>query len=169
MTYITHKQLHERPGARELAQIASDEHKPMVPYELMELSLLSQDRSTYTPEQIVFADEALARIDDAVADATGLIDGYLRKAGYALPLSPVPRLVSVWCRAIGRYFLHQHRRSLESDDTIVRDYKDALKLLQQVANGDLSLGIDDEVVEVGLGMPLISKGRCNVRNALKDF
>lgn len=169
MAYITHQQLHERPGARELAQIASDEHQPMVPYELMELSLLAQDRSAYTPEQIALADEALTRIDDAVTDAGGLIDGYLRKAGYALPLSPVPRLVTVWCRAIARYYLHQHRRSLESDDTIVRDYKDALRLLREVANGDLSLGIDDDVVSTGAGMPLFRKGRCKVRKALKDY
>jgi phage gp36-like protein len=169
MPYITHQQLHERPGARELSEVASDEHKPMVAYELMELTLLSGDRSDYSSDDIALADEALARIDDAVTDAGGLIDGYLRKGGYTLPVSPVPRLLTVWCRAIARYFLHQHRRALESNDTIVRDYRDALKLLQQVADGKLGIGADDNTVEIGIGEPLIKAGCRPVRDALRDF
>lgn len=169
MPYVTHQQLHERPGSRELAEVASDEHQAMVPYALMELTLLGGDRESFEPEQIALADEALQRIDDAVADADGLIDGYLRKRGYPIPLSPVPRIVTVWSRAIARYFLHKNRGRLESDDTIVRDYKDALKLLQQVADGKLSLGADDEVVETGVGMPIFKKGCTPVRDALKDF
>ena len=51
----------------------------------------------------------------------------------------------------------------------MRDYKDALRLLREVANGDLSLGIDDDVVSTGAGMPLFRKGRCKVRKALKDY
>lgn len=169
MAYITHQQLLDRPGSRELAEVASDEAKDMVPYELMALTLTGGDRSDFEDEQIVDADAALARIDDAVADADGVIDGYLRKAGYPLPLSPVPRLVVVWCRAITRYFLHKNRRSLESDDIIVRDYKDALRLLEQAAAGKLSLGADDQVAETGAGMPQVTKGSSRLRDALRDF
>jgi phage gp36-like protein len=169
MAYITHQQLLDRPGSRELAEVASNEDGDMVPYELMALTLSGADRSAFEPEQIADADEALARIDDAVADADGVIDGYLRKGGYTLPLDPVPRLVVVWCRAISRYYLHKNRGRLESDDTVVRDYKDALRLLEQAASGKLSLGADDEVVEIGAGMPQFTKGSCRVRNALKDY
>jgi phage gp36-like protein len=169
MSYVTHAQLAERPGARELAQVASDEHQPLVPYELMEQTLQAADRSAWTPEQIALADQALQRVDDAVADADGLIDGFLRQRGYPLPLSPVHRLVTVWSRAISRYNLHKHRRTLESDDTIVRDYRDALKLLQQVADGKLSLGAADELAESGVGKPLIKRGCTPVRDALRDY
>lgn len=169
MAYITHQQLLDRPGSRELAEVASNEDGDMVPYELMALTLSGGDRSAFEREQIADADEALARIDDAVADADGVIDGYLRKGGYTLPLAPVPRLVVVWCRAISRYYLHKNRGRLESDDTIVRDYKDALRLLEQAASGKLSLGADDDVVEVGIGMPQFTKGSCRVRQALKDY
>ncbi len=169
MAYITHQQLLDRPGSRELAEVASSEDKDMVPYELMALTLTGGDRSDFEDEQIVDADAALARIDDAVADADGVIDGCLRKAGYSLPLNPVPRLVVVWCRAIARYYLHKNRRSIESDDIIVRDYKDALRLLEQTASGKLSLGIDDEVVETGAGMPQVTKGSSRLRDALRDF
>lgn len=169
MAYITHQQLLDRPGSRELAEVASDEAKDMVPYELMALTLSGGDRSAFDEEQIAEADAALARIDDAVADADGVIDGYLRKAGYSLPLVPVPRLVIVWSRAITRYYLHKNRRSLESDDMIVRDYKDALRLLEQTASGKLSLGADDEVVETGAGMPQVTAGSSRMRYALRDF
>lgn len=169
MPYITHQQLLERPGSRELAEVASDEAKAMVPYELMALTLSGGDRSAFEAEQIADADEALARIDDAVADADGVIDGYLRMSNYSLPLDPVPRLVVVWSRAITRYYLHKNRRSLESDDIIVRDYKDALRLLEQTVSGKLSLGVGDEVVETGAGSPLISKGSSRVRDALRDY
>lgn len=169
MAYVTHPQLAERPGARELAQVASDEHQPLVAYELMELTLLAGDRSAFTADQIAAADGALQRIDDAVADADGLIDGYLRKAAYPLPLSPVHRLVTVWSRSITRYYLHRNRRSLESDDVIVRDYRDALKLLQQLVDGKLSLGADDDVAQSGVGSPLIKKGCTPVRDALRDY
>jgi phage gp36-like protein len=169
MAYITHQQLLDRPGSRELAEVASNEDGDMVPYELMALTLNGGDRSAFDVEQIADADAALARIDDAIADADGVIDGYLRKAGYTLPLDPVPRLVVVWCRAIARYYLHKNRRSLESDDIIVRDYKDALSLLQQTVSGKLSLGADDEVVETGAGMPQVTKGSSRVRDAMKDY
>jgi phage gp36-like protein len=169
MAYITHQQLLDRPGSRELAEVASNEDGDMVPYELMALTLNGGDRSAFDVEQIADADAALARIDDAIADADGVIDGYLRIAGYSLLLVPVPRLVVVWSRAITRYYLHKNRRSLESDDIIVRDYKDAQRLLEQTASGKLSLGADDEVIDTGVGMPQVSKGSSRVRDAMKDY
>jgi phage gp36-like protein len=169
MPYITHQQLLDRPGSRELAEVASNEDGDMVPYELMALTLSGGDRSAFDVEQIADADAALARIDDAIADADGVIDGYLRIAGYSLLLVPVPRLVVVWSRAITRYYLHKNRRSLESDDIIVRDYKDAQRLLEQTASGKLSLGADDEVIDTGVGMPQVSKGSSRVRDAMKDY
>lgn len=166
MAYVTHQQLAERPGARELAQVASDEHQPLVPDELMELTLLGQPRDSWPPEQVQQADSALERIDDAVADADGLIDGFLRQRGYALPMQPVPRLVVAWSRAISRYYLHRNRQSLESNDPIVRDYRDALKLLQQVADGKLSLGVDDSMA---LGTAQAGRPCRLIRDALEDF
>lgn len=168
MPYINYVQLHDSPGARELAEVASDEHQPMVPYELMELSLLGDDRSAFSAEQIALADEALARIDEAIADAQGLIDGFLQLRNLTLPITPVPRLLTLWCRAITRYFLHKHR-PLENDSTIVRDYKDALKLLQQVADGKLALGVQEAVAEGATTMPLVKVGSYRVRNALNDY
>lgn len=145
--YVTPAQLSERPGARELAQVASDAHRRVVDYELMGLTLLGGDREAYCDEDVAGADAALARIIEAISDADGLINGFLVKRDYVLPLDPIPRLVTAWSRDITRYLLHKDRLSAESTDPVVRNYKDAMKQLQQVADGKLSLGNDDPIAQ----------------------
>lgn len=143
--YLAHADLVERPGVRELAEVASDQHGQMVPYELMEQTLLLADRSDWSAADIALADKALTRIDDAVTRASDLIDGYLVRR-YELPLAlPVPGLVMEWCRQISRYYLHQHRLSDEKTDPVARDYRDALKFLQQLVEGKFFLGFNDPV------------------------
>lgn len=145
MPYITHADLAESPGALELSEVASDEHRPMVPAELLDAVLRGADVSTWLDEDVQAAQRALERIDAAVRDACSLIDGYLAKRGYALPLSPVHPLVSAWARGIARYLLHKNRTALESKDPIARGYNDAVRLLQQTADGKFSLGAQDAV------------------------
>ncbi|WP_420598636.1 gp436 family protein [Neptuniibacter sp.] len=167
--YITHAQLNERPGARELSEVATPEHESLVDYDLMEASLTGADTSAWTAPEIVVANEALQRIDAAVVDATSLIDGFLNQRGY-LPLDPVPGIVTSWARAIVRYQLHQNRISDEKDP-IVRDYKDALKLLQLTADGKFSLGADDAVVNEANDAEIMIESESSVfnRNELNRF
>lgn len=149
MAYIDPTDLAERPGARELAQVATAEHRPIVDTELMDATLRGGDRSKWPAADQADADVAMDRVLDAVAEADALIDGFLAKRGYTLPLAPVPKLVTGWSRAIARYLLHKSRISLESNDPIVRDYRDALRLLQLTADGKFSLGADDVVATGG--------------------
>lgn len=145
MNYITLIDLAERPGARELAQVASSEHEAMVVYELMEASLRGDDRSAWDSDDVAQADIAIARIEEAVAEAESIIDGNLAVRNYPLPLSPVPKLVTGWTRDIARYLLHKDRISDEKSDPIARAYRDAMKLLAQTANGTFSLGANDPI------------------------
>ena len=151
MAYITPIDLAERPGARELAQVATPEDKHVADTALMDATLRGGDRSAWSAADQADADAAMARIKDAVSEADSLIDGFLAKRGYALPLAPVPKLVTGWSRSIARYFLHKSRISMETNDPIVRDYRDALKLLQLTADGKFSLGADDVVATGGSG------------------
>ena len=148
MAYISHQALAERPGARELAQVATAAHLAMVDPVLMELTLLGASRTGWGVDQIAAADDALARIDDTVTAADGVINGFLVRRGYTVPITPVPALVSTWSRDITRYLLHKDRLSSEGTDPIVRAYKDALALLQQLAAGKFSLGAGDPIVGV---------------------
>lgn len=141
--YITLVQLAERPGAQELAQVASTSYQAIVADALMEATLRGTDRSAWTTEQIGFADGALARINDAIQDAEGTINGFLRKRGYAVPLDPAPAILSTWARAITRYLLHKDNITDERTNPVARDYRDTMRLLQLVAEGKFSLGTDD--------------------------
>lgn len=140
--YVTLLQLSEMPGALELAQVASDKHGALVDAALLELTLHDGDRSAYTADEIAAADRARERIEQASTEADALIDGYLGKR-YTLPLAAPPGILTTWARAIVRYKLHGDRMSTETNDPIVRDYRDALKFLEQIAAGKFSLGIED--------------------------
>lgn len=145
MRYVTLPQLAELPGALELSQVATDRHAAsLVDAELMELTLLDGDRSAYEAEAIAAADQAKARIEQASAEADDLCDGYIGKR-YRLPLASVPGILTTWARAITRYKLHSagDRRGREDNDPVVRDYRDAIRFLQQVAEGKFSLGLED--------------------------
>lgn len=148
MAYVTPAQLAENPGALELAQVASDPGSPVVDTDLMALTLRGGDRSAYTAPEIAAADAAALRIDQASDGADSLIDGYLGKR-YPLPLANAPGLLAVWARAIVRYTLHKDRITDDRSDPVARDYRDAMKLLEQVAVGKFSLGLDDPTLTAG--------------------
>ena len=75
-------------------------------------------------------------MDRALTDATGLIDGYV-SGRYSLPLASTPSLLRKLCLDIARYGLGHYGKE---DDARMR-YDDALRQLQQIANGTLSLGL----------------------------
>ncbi len=145
MPYVSLIQLAEAPGALELAQIASDEHQPIVDAELMELTLRAGNRSAYSAEQIAAADAAKARIEQISSETDQQIDGYLRFR-YTLPLSPMSPLLAVWARSIVRYRLHKNLGGDDRSNPVVRDYRDALKFLAEVRDGRFSLGANDTTV-----------------------
>lgn len=145
MNYITLTELADRPGSRELAQVATAEHKPVVDSELMDATLRGLDRSAWSDDDVAVADEAALRITEAVDEAESLIDGRLAVRAYPLPLLPVPKLVTGWTRDIARYLLHKDRISDSRTDPIARAYSDAMKLLQQVADGSFHLGAADPI------------------------
>lgn len=76
-------------------------------------------------------------LERALADADAEVDARLQ-ARYALPLASVPRLlVNIACD-ITRYRLMDDRAT----DQVTRRYDDAIKLLDRIAKGQLSLGLD---------------------------
>ncbi len=150
--YITPIELAERPGAREIAQVASQPSQAVRDDALMDATLRGADRSAWTPEQIAAADLALQRVNDAIAEAGALIDGFIVQRGYTLPLVLPPasagkNVLTSWGRAITRYLLNQHRITDEAKDPVVRDYRDAMKMLGLLAQGKFSLGAADPAAD----------------------
>ena len=75
-------------------------------------------------------------VSNACAEATSLIDGYLR-ARYTLPLTTVPDVLKKWACDIARFYLWDDRAG---EGTPVREaYKDAVKQLEAVAKGTFAL------------------------------
>ncbi|WP_313569934.1 phage protein Gp36 family protein [Comamonas terrigena] len=156
MAYITTTELAERPGAREIAQVASLQHQMVNDYALMDATLRGADRSNWSQEQQDTADLALARVLDAVNESAAVIDGFLVQRGYALPLQLTPTstgksLLTAWSRAITRYLLNQNRVMDASKDPVVRDYQDAMRMLGLLAQGKLSLGAGDPEAAAAVG------------------
>ena len=172
--YCTPLQLADAKLSRELAQVATPERESIVDDALMEATLRGEDRSAFGAPAIAVADAALAHIETALANADGVIDGYLRirkPVPYVVPLSPVPEVVAVWARWIARYLLHKDRiGTTEQQDPVVRDYKEALRFLQLVADGRFSLGADDPLPPAGAGMPEVcAPERLFTHETLRDY
>lgn len=161
--YVTLAQLADRPGARELAQLVSDAMQgAVVDPALFDATLRGADRSAYSPAEIAAADAAAARVVEAVEDATARIDGFLGQRGYQLPLSPVPRIVAGWCRDITHYLLSGSRPTDDRSDPIVRGYRDAMRLLEQLAAGKFSLGGDDPMAVGQADLAVEVSGRTRI-------
>lgn len=172
--YVTLAQLADAKLTRELAQVATPDSAPVIDDALMEASLRGEDRSTWSPDQIALADDALVHITGAVTAADAVIDGFLRNrkpVAYTVPLDPVPGIVSVWSRWIARYLLHKDRvGTAEATDPVVRDYKEALRFLQLTADGKFALGADDPLPPPGAGMPqACAPERVFTGDTLRDF
>jgi phage gp36-like protein len=76
-----------------------------------------------------------ARVDQAIADADALIDAYL--AGrVALPLDPVPAILTRIAGVIARYTLYDDAMP----DVVEDQYQAAIKFLEAVASGKATLG-----------------------------
>ncbi|UYZ84287.1 DUF1320 domain-containing protein [Entomomonas sp. E2T0] len=170
MAYVQLNDLAEQPGATELSQVATPIRYSAVDYDLLDAMLRGRDTSGWPADEVEIAQLVIAVIVEARTDADGVIDGFLAKRGYKLPLIKVFPLVVHWSRVITRYFLHKNRQALESNDPIVRDYKDALKFLQMVAEGKFSLGEDDTLTPPNSAAPkTCHPPRVFTTESLKDY
>ncbi|WP_411387672.1 gp436 family protein [Pseudomonas aeruginosa] len=169
--YITLPELAERPGAEELSQAATPRPLQAVDSELLDALLRGLPVDRWTPEEIEVGHATVEVINSAVSDAQGYIDGFLQRRGYSLPLAKRYGVVTGWTRAIARYLLHQDRLGPGAEkDPIVRDYRDALKFLQLIAEGKFSLGPDDPLTPPGSGVPQVSAPpRTFSHDTLKDY
>ena len=110
--YVTPAQLAEKPGATEISQVATSEHAAaLVDPALMLATLRGESRDAWEPGEIAEADEALARVNQAIDETDALVDAYIRKRVTAVPVLPVPSILTRIARAIVRYELHRHRIS----------------------------------------------------------
>jgi phage gp36-like protein len=81
-------------------------------------------------------------IDQALTDASAVVDGYL-SGRYEIPLTPVPPILVGYTCDLARYNLYPDAELSETNPVRARQ-RDAIKFLQFVGEGKLSLGIHPE-------------------------
>lgn len=151
--YLTALQLLDRFDARELAQIAVPASMPRIDPALLRAVVEGEDVSEWPADEVAAAQAAQGRVDDAITDAAQEVDGYLAQR-YPLPIEPVPSLLTRVTANIARFNLHDD----SATDEIRKRYEDSIRTLKAVANGQMSLGIDDPSPARGAG-PTATKTR----------
>lgn len=81
-------------------------------------------------------------IDLAIANAGSEIEGYI-SARYPVPLSSVPPIIRKLAVDIAVYNLFSRKWSVEEDNNLARRYKNAVALLQRIAEGKVLLGVSE--------------------------
>lgn len=136
--YLTRVDLLERVSTKELAELATRDHHPVVDVSLLDAVMRGDPTDGYTAAEIAIAIDARTRIDRALADAAALIDGYL-KARYALPLITVPTVLKRVACDVTRYYLMDQRAT----DEVRQRYEAQVKLLAAIERGQFSLGAEE--------------------------
>lgn len=115
-------------------------------------------------------DAATGEIDQAVvsralADTDAMINGFLR--AYRLPLTLVPPMLVDLAQVIAIYKLHR----FEPDPKIRDDYKDALRLLDRIADGTVRLPIEggEPAGAGGTGIMITDRERPLTEANMKGF
>lgn len=129
MAYCTRQDLERRYGERELIQ------------------LTDRDGSAGAVVDAV--------LEEAIADAAAEIDGYLTDGGYALPLDPVPYLLTRRACSLTRFHLYDDLRP----DTVREDAERARSWLERVATGAVRLALADGRAGTGAGAVEMAGGR----------
>lgn len=105
-------------------------------------------------------------IERALEDANVVIDGFL-DGRYPLPLATVPRVLVRLATSLARYHLEEGCAT----DRINDDYKGALKMLEKIGKGELSLGLstEGERPEPGASAEIVSGGHVFARRRSRGF
>lgn len=82
-----------------------------------------------------------ARVAEAIANADSLIDGFCG-GRYSVPFSQPPALIRNISIRLAIYYLHERRGRIS--DKLERSYDAQLKLLKQLSDGTISLGVQPE-------------------------
>ncbi|HFF3748008.1 TPA: gp436 family protein [Klebsiella pneumoniae] len=98
------------------------------------LQLSNDDPAADAPDEAVIA--------SVVAEMEDLVDGYMR-GRYTLPFDPVPTVLRGAALSLIRYELYARRPEGAIPDAVTDARKHAIKLLETIRDGLITLGIAD--------------------------
>lgn len=110
-----------------------------------------------------------ARIEEAINDADSEINGYLQKR-YPLPLPSTPPVIKKLSKDIALYNLFS-RKGIDknsTDEIILDRYKYAVRFLENLSKGQVSLGIETQVKST-IEISISSNRKLFSRNSLRGM
>lgn len=114
-----------------MSYISAGELKTLVPEHVM--TQLSDDNADGSSDALM--------INVIIAEACETVDGFLR-GRYQLPFRKTPTVISSIAKQIARYKLYERRpEGFDLPETVRNGYTDALKMLKQIQDGILTLGV----------------------------
>ncbi len=143
-----------------MAYCTLDDLENMIPEAV--LIQLTDDAGTDTVDQ--------GAIDDAIAQADAEIDSYCGTR-YAVPFATVPDVVKKASVDIAIYNLYS-RRVEEIPQTRTDRYKNAVRLLEAISKGTISIGVDPAPAEASQGLAESNRpvsDRTFTRDKLRGF
>lgn len=85
-----------------------------------------------------------SNLTDAIASADSMIDSYLASASITTPLATAPKIIMECSLKIAMYLLQARVQYIDRPEWVKTDYDDTIKYLESVANGKVTLDIDDD-------------------------
>lgn len=114
--------------------------------------------------------QLLPLIEQAIDDADGEINGYLASR-YPTPLTKVPKVINKYSKDIAVYNLFSRAGLDESEreNNYLTRYKAAIKFLELVAKGTVSLGTEDIQTKANVGFQVNANKRLFSRDSLRGM
>lgn len=107
------------------------------------------------------------KVNDAIADASALIDSFCQKK-YDVPFDPAPRIIKKIAVDLTLYELFSLRGINEDEDQeIVTKQKQAIRFLEKIASGALTIGVPSP--PPGNSLKVESQDRVFSRDSMKEF
>jgi phage gp36-like protein len=133
MTYSTALKMVRQFGAKELAEVAAPKDRALLPDTVLRKHVNGESITDEDPDVQLAAAEAVARIENAIAEAEGIADAYIGSGGYTTPLSTVPEYISGAVEDIARWLLHKENPS----EAVIERNRQARAMLDRVASGKM--------------------------------
>lgn len=125
---------------------------------------LTDDNNTGTVDE--------SKVNEAIEEAVGEIDAYAQNR-YTLPFNPVPKIIKKLTIDLAIYSLFA-RRGLNADNNedqvIIQQRKDAIKFLENLARGLVTIGpAPHQSLKPAPGVTIVDSGRVFSRGKMRDF
>ena len=100
----------------------------------------------------------IAIVEKAIKESSTLIDSYVRKR-FPRPFQIVPEVLRMVCVDLTIYNLYERVTEMDISEGMKLRYNNAIKMLERIADGEMSIGIAPEEPIAETGFAVASNGR----------